>query len=597
MIFLTVLLTGCSGGSGVGDETNPHSPASLSALTLSSGNLDQIFQPVLTTYTTTQGFLSQSLRVIPTAVDPAATITVNGEPVDSGQASQAIPLEEGAETVITIAVTEAGGATTVTYTLDATRQLAASFAQQAYAKASNTGANDQFGHSVALSGDTLAVGAPSEGSDDTGIDGDQHNDDASGSGAVYVFTRDAGGTWSQQAYIKASNAEAGDQFGYSLALSGDTLAVGANFEASNASGINDDESNNDLLASGAAYVFTRDGAGTWSQQAYVKASNPGAFDAFGYSVALSGDTLAVGAFGEDSIATGIGGDESNNDALESGAAYVFTRDTAGIWSQQAYVKASNTGDDDVFGWSIALSGDTLAVGARQEGSDATGVDDTQSNNDANNSGAVYMFTRDALGDWSQQAYVKASNTEASDFFGSSVTVSGDTLAVGAPSEDSDAIGVNGDESNNDKEDSGAVYMFTRNELDNWSQQAYVKASNTETLDSSFGQSVALSGDTLVVGAHLEKSDSIGINGDQTGTGPSSYGAAYAFTRDEGGIWTQQAYLKASNTGASDQFGWSVALFGDTVAVGAVAEDSDATGMDDDQDNDDASGSGAVYVFK
>ncbi|MEB2349380.1 MAG: integrin, partial [Comamonadaceae bacterium] len=145
-------------------------------------------------------------------------------------------------------------------------------------------------------------------------------------------------------YFKASNTDADDHFGVSLALSADgsTLAVGAYIEDSNATGIDGDQANNSAAYSGAVYIFTRSGS-TWSQQAYVKASNTGAFDEFGVSLALSADgsTLAVGAYGEHSNATGIDGDQANYSAANSGAVYVFTR-SGSTWSQQAYVKASNT---------------------------------------------------------------------------------------------------------------------------------------------------------------------------------------------------------------------------------------------------------------
>ena len=183
-------------------------------------------------------------------------------------------------------------------------------------------------------------------------------------------------------------------------MSGGTLAVGASSiwgaEDSDATGINGDETNNLESDSGAVYVFTRDGTGLWSQQAYIKASNTGASDRFGDSVALAGDTLAVGASfgfggGEDSDATGINGDETNNLASDSGAVYVFNRDGTGSWSQQAYIKASNTDADDWFGNSVDLSGDTLAVGAGGEESSATGIDGNQTDNSAPAAGAVYVF--------------------------------------------------------------------------------------------------------------------------------------------------------------------------------------------------------------
>jgi hypothetical protein len=231
------------------------------------------------------------------------------------------------------------------------------------------------------------VVAESESSDATNINGDQNSNAASDRGAVYVFTR-SGGAWSQQAYLKASNTDAGDFFGASVALSGDTLAVGAYGERSDATGVNGDQSSNAARDAGAVYVFTHSG-GAWSQQAYLKASNTGAGVRFGASVALSDNTLAVGAYGEDGGATGVNGDQGSNSALSSGAVYVFTR-SGGAWSQQAHLKASNTGAGDQFGRSVALSGDTLAVGTYGEDSDATGVNGDQSSNAAGQAGAVYV---------------------------------------------------------------------------------------------------------------------------------------------------------------------------------------------------------------
>jgi len=328
------------------------------------------------------------------------------------------------------------------------------WSQQAYVKASNTDAGDQFGSSVALDGDTLAVGAFNEDSATTGINGDQADNSALSAGAVYVFTR-TNGVWSQQAYVKASNTDAGDGFGASVAIDGDTLAIGARLEDSASTGIDGDQSDNSANGAGAVYIFTRMN-GVWSQQAYLKASNTDPDDQFSL-VALDGDTLAVGAFGEDNTTTGIDGDQSDNSANSTGAVYVFTR-SDGVWSQQAYVKASNTGAGDVFGASVAIDGDILAVGARLEESASTGIDGDQSDNSANSAGAVYVFTR-SDGVWSQQAYVKASNTDAGDVFGISVAIDGDTLAVGADRESSASTGVDGNQTDNSANNSGAVYVF------------------------------------------------------------------------------------------------------------------------------------------
>ncbi|MEM6366937.1 MAG: integrin [Myxococcota bacterium] len=401
----------------------------------------------------------------------------------------------------------------------------------------------------------------------------------------------------EEAYLKASNTTEFDFFGISIALDEDTLAVGAALEDSVATGVNGDQSDDSsALGSGAVYVFTRD-AETWRQEAYIKASNTGTGDRFGVGVALDEDILAVGAPGEDSAATGVNGDETNDDAEDSGAVYVFTR-SGTTWRQEAYIKASNTGGGtsdqefaDQFGATLALDDDTLAVGAADEDSAASGVDGDQANDDARLSGAVYVFLRTGTS-WRQEAYLKASNTDPGDSFGSDVALDGDALAVAATGENSAATGVNGDQTSNGAFFSGAVYVFRRLGA-TWQQEAYLKASNTESGDR-FGSSVALHGDTLAVGAQNERSAATGVDGDQTNNDLVQSGAVYVFRRS-GSMWRQSAYLKASNADNQDQFGVSVALDGDILAVGAT-ESSAATGVNGDQFNNDALRSGAVYLF-
>ena len=260
------------------------------------------------------------------------------------------------------------------------RALAADpIAQEAYMKSSNSDAIDVFGGAVAISGDTVVVGAPGESSNATGVNGDQTNNSLLDAGAAYVFVRN-GATWTQQAYLKASNTGQGDDFGRSVAISGDTIVVGADGEDSSAKGINGDQSDNSATGAGAAYVFVRTGT-TWSQQAYLKSSNTDAVDTFGNSVAVSGETIVVGALGESSNATGINGDQSDNSALQAGAAYVFVRNGT-TWSQQAYLKASNTDASDQFR-SIGdhFGRDCGRWGAR-ESSSATGVGGDQNDNTA-----------------------------------------------------------------------------------------------------------------------------------------------------------------------------------------------------------------------
>ncbi|QPD05926.1 MAG: Integrin alpha beta-propellor repeat protein [Candidatus Nitrospira kreftii] len=587
--FLLLGLASCGNDEGatVSPTTPPtvNTPASLAALTLSSGQLNPTFDPTVTSYSTM--FIGTTTLTL-TPIAPDQTITVNGATVASGSPSAPITLSPGTS-IIPITVTSTTGQTK-TYTITAHR-----LAQESFAKASNTGLNDEFGISVAIDSDTLAVGAYREDSNGTGVNnGAEINNAASNSGAVYVFTR-TGSAWTQQAYIKASNTGAGDEFGRSVALSGDTLAVGAYREDSNGIGVNSStEADNSAPDSGAVYVFTRTGS-AWTQQAYIKASNTGAGDQFGFSVTLEGNTLAVGALVEDSNATGVGGNESDNGATGSGAVYVFTR-TGTTWTQQAYIKASNTGAGDQFGISVALDGDTLAVGANSEDGNGTGVNSgPEADNSLPDSGAVYVFTRTGT-TWAQQAYIKAFNTGAGDQFGRSVAISGDTLAVGAFREDSSGTGVNsGAESDDSVVDSGAVYVFTRTGT-TWTQQAYIKASNASA-NNRLGFAIALTGDTLVAGSSGEDGDSTGVGGDQNNNSATDSGAVYVFTRTSSN-WTQQAYVKASNTGAGDQFGVSVALSGDTIAVGAATEDSNGTGVNSGAEADNSAiDSGAVYLLR
>jgi hypothetical protein len=384
--------------------------------------------------------------------------------------------------------------------------------------------------------------------------------------------------------LKASNTGARDFFGGAVAIRGDTVAVGAFGEDSASTTVNS-ASDEAAADAGAVYVFVRNGA-TWSQQAYLKASNAGAGDLFGGAVAASGDTVVVGASSEDSASTGVNS-TPNEAAPDSGAAYVFVRNGT-AWSQQAYLKASNTTAGDNFG-SVAVSGDTVVVGASSEDSGSTGVNSTP-NESATDSGAAYIFVRNGT-TWSQQAYLKASNTGVLDLFGNAVSVSGDVVVVGAQGEDSSTTGVN-TTPNDAARDAGAAYVFVRTGSA-WSQQAYLKASNAGAGDQ-FGAPLAISGETVAVGARRESSSTTGVNSNPNEAAELS-GAAYVFTRS-GAIWSQQAYLKASNTDADDNFGSTIAISGNTIAVGAPFEDSSSTGVNSTPDKT-AILAGSVYVFR
>jgi hypothetical protein len=351
------------------------------------------------------------------------------------------------------------------------------WSQQAYIKASNTGEKgvgkqpskgDQFGFSISLSadGNTLAAGAISEDSSAKGINGDQNDNSLVSSGAVYVFTR-SGTAWSQQAYVKASNTDANNLFGYSVGLSadGNTMAVSAYDEGGGSREINGLQDKG-RRGSGAIYVFTRTGT-SWAQTAYLKASNAEPEDSLGYEIAISqdGNTIAGGAADEDCFAAGINPPGCDNDYktdTSTGAVYIFVRD-GGKWTQQAFIKSSHPNKEDWFGSRLNISGDgnTLAVGAQLENGGSKGINGNQADLSAEDSGAIYLFTRTGT-TWTQKAYVKASNAEAYDEFGSAMALSrdGKLMAVGARSEASASKGVNGDMNDNSAMGAGALYIFS-----------------------------------------------------------------------------------------------------------------------------------------
>ena len=374
--------------------------------------------------------------------------------------------------------------------------------------ASDAAAGDWFGRSVAISGDTVVLGA--DGNDDAGAS----------SGSAYIFSRNFGGAdfWGQVKKITASDAAAGDWFGLSLAISGDTVVVGA-------------YGNDDAGAfSGSAYIFSRNfgGADNWGQVKKLTASDAATYDFFGLSVAISGDTVVVGAYGNDDA------------GAFSGSAYIFSRNFGGAdnWGQVKKLTASDAAAGDWFGFSLAISGDTVVVGAY--GNDDAGA----------SSGSAYIFSRNFGGadNWGQVKKLTASDAATYDFFGLSVAISGDTVVVGADSNDDAGT------------DSGSAYIFSRNfgGADNWGQVKKLTASDATGWEH-FGRSVAISGDTVVVGA--EEKDNAG--------------SAYIFTLTHG-QWSQEKRQNA----ASATFGSSLAVNQDVLAVGAPQDGTN----------------GAVYLF-
>ena len=351
-------------------------------------------------------------------------------------------------------------------------------------KASDAGTGDFFGDSVAVSGATAVVGAESHAGD---------------SGRAYLFTKTTTG-WTQVAELEGSGTVAGDEFGWSVAIGGPTLVVGAPSSTKDA---------------GRAYVFEETSAG-WAQVAQLKGTGTVVNDGFGSSVAVSGAYAVVGASGH---------------AGYAGRAYVFTNEV-GQWSEKAQLEGSGAVAGDEFGWSVAVSGTTAVVGAEGHADDA---------------GLAYVFAKTGRY-WKQVAELKGSDVVAGDFFGDSVAISGRTAVVGAWGYGRDA---------------GRAYVFTE-AVGHWKQVAELKGSDTVAGDF-FGDSVAISGRTAVVGAENHAGDA---------------GRAYLFTATATG-WEQVAEVGGPDTTANDWLGYSVAVSGSTALVGAPNH---------------ASGAGRAYVF-
>lgn len=330
-------------------------------------------------------------------------------------------------------------------------------------------------------------------------------------------------TLSEAQKLLAYDGVAGDRFGYSIALYGDTAMIGTGAYSYN------------LYDTGAVYVFTRQDDGTWHQDDKLLPDDGGAFDRFGRSVALSGDTALIGAAGDD------------DNGLLSGSVYVFTPQTDGTWRQQIKLIPSDGVEYGEFGRSVALSGDTALIGA--SGDDDNGFQ----------AGAAYIFTRQSDGTWLQQDKLLANDGLDFNYFGISVDLSGDTAIIGTSTY---RYGY---------PDSGSVYVFNREADGAWRQQVKLLADDGEVGDD-FGLSLALFGDTALIGA----------NGDDD-NGPFS-GSAYIFTRDSNGTWSQQQKILASDGKPSDYFGHDVALSSDKAVIGALGDDD--MGLQ----------SGSAYVF-
>lgn len=505
-----------------------------------------VFESSKSTYTIDAPFFQENVQVTATTADPLATIHVGGVLVDSGEPAEPFSLSIG-DNKIDVIVEHPEYEARVYHLLI---RRADELTQYNYGNAGMSAVDDHFGSAIAVWGDTLAVAAPLEDGASSG-----EGDDAPpriDSGAVYVFRR-AGTQWKLEAYLKAPDATLSDGFGFSLALHGDTLAVGAPYVDSGSN-----------WSVGAVYIFRRNES-AWSFDKKLMHPNRTPWDLFGYSVALWENTLAVGSIYRD------------YGFSASGAVYMFRYDD-NDWRLHDLLVASDTERRRYyFGRSLSLWHDRLAIGS----------DGASENGGLQDHGGVYVFRRTEEGDWEEEARLTASVRGQTDLFGWSVALWDDALVVGAPYED--GAGPSGADEPDTGEllNSGAIYVFRRSEEGTWEQQAYIKPDTPEA-SGLFGWSVALWNGTILGGAYNQSTE-------RDGAPVPGSGAAYVFREGENG-WTQDAVLSADNAGVEDHFGAAVALTGDTLVVGAPDEDG-ATSLDDDEvDPSIREDSGAVYVF-
>ena len=372
--------------------------------------------------------------------------------------------------------------------------------------ASDGAENNKFGFGLSLDGDTAIISSYLD------------NDNGANSGSAYIFTR-SNGVWTQQQKLTASDGAVNDYFGFNVSIDGDTAIISSYADDDNATG------------SGSAYIFTRSN-GVWTQQQKLTASDGAENDYFGVGLSLDGDTAIISSYLDD------------DNGADSGSAYIFTRSN-GVWAQQQKLTASDGAENDYFGYSVSMDGDTAIISSYLD--DDNGAD----------SGSAYIFTR-SNGMWIQQQKLTASDGVANDYFGVRLSLDGDTAIISSYLDDDNGA------------DSGSAYIFTRSNGE-WAQQQKLTASDGVENDR-FGNVISIDGNTAVIGATGSSSGNIS-------------GSAYVFTSSNE-LWTQQQKIIPSDGDAFDFFGGRISLDGDTVIISSY--------LDDDNGTD--SGSAYVYSF-
>lgn len=425
---------------------------------------------------------------------------------------------------------------------------------------------DRLGYSVDISGNYAIVGCYA---DDFG----PLNPNM---GSAYIFEKTGIEDWTFVQKINNADQDDYDRFGWSVAIDGDFAVIGAYAEDEDASDANT------MAKAGSAYIFQRGGDGTWTQMQKIVASDRTADDEFGWSVDISGSTVIVGAHHEGHNAAG-GAYE-----YHAGSAYIFDMGVDGIWTQTQKIVGSDRADDhyypegrpdpadedlsDLYGGSVAISGDYIIVGSHNHDYGPAGVGTGL----LWNQGCAYIYERSG-GVWTEVAKIQSSIRKAWDRFGYAVDIDSNIVVVGVYAEDESEFEAAS------LMNAGGAYIFERNLAGDWLQIQKLDASDRSTGDH-FGRDVAISGNFLVIGAEQEDIDGGGVDT------LSNAGAAYVFEKDGDGIWSEIQKVTASDRQDLDLMGESVGISGNSFIVGAWQQDLDSVGLDPVED------AGAAYIF-
>jgi len=392
--------------------------------------------------------------------------------------------------------------------------------------ASDRANNDQFGSSVSISENYAVVGSKSN--------------------SVYIYHSNISNDWLETQELVASGGGLNDKFGISVSNNDNYIVIGATYNETDISG------NNPIYRAGSAYIFERDINNNWIQVQKIVASDRANQDEFGGSVSIYGNYIVVGARGEDQDENGL------NTMSNSGSAYIFEKNTNGIWVEVQKIVASDRASGKLFGVTLSNSGDYILVGTNGTG--------------------AYLFQRNIDGSWVEIQKFLASDGTSNDCFGCSVSISGEHALVGAPAEDEDENGLN------TILNAGAVYIYEKNVVNNWTEVQKLIANDRHYLDN-FGYSVAVNGNQIIVGSRNNDIDDLGNDS------LSNAGAGYIFRQLSTGTWSQVQKIVASDRAIDDNFSYSCAICNNSIIVGSISEDEDENGLNT------LNNSGSSYIFE